>query len=129
VDIPLVVGQTVDEAKARLAMQPLKANVVYKPAKPGQRTGMVVGQYPRSGTASSWDTITLVLAKPLHGLVPKVVGLSLARARSRLHQSGLEAVAPAGSADTAVVVSQSPRPYVAAAPHMRVKLTLRAANG
>ena len=34
-------------------------------------------QFPLGGTLSSFDKVTLVLAKPLHGLVPHVVGLSL----------------------------------------------------
>jgi len=127
--VPTVIGYTVQQAKARLALQPLTANVVYKPAKPGQRVDTVVGQFPRTGHASSFDTVTLVLAKPLHGVVPKVVGLSLARARSRLHAAGLDAQAPSGASDTAIVVAQSPRPHVAAAPHMRIRLTLRGRNG
>jgi len=129
VDVPTVIGDTVQQAKARLALQPLTANVVYKPAKPGQRVDTVVGQFPRTGRASSFDTVTLVLAKPLHGVVPKVVGLPLARARSRLHAAGLDALAPSGASDTAIVVAQSPRPHVAAAPRMRVRLTLRERNG
>jgi hypothetical protein len=129
VDIPTVIGYTLKGAKARLALQPLKANVVYKPAMPGQALDRVVGQYPRTGTASSFDTITLVLAKPLHGIVPKVVGLTLARARARLHARGLGVDTPADAIDTAVVTAQRPRPGVAAGPHLHVKLTLRETAG
>jgi penicillin-binding protein 1A len=129
VDVPTVIGYTVQAAKARLALQPLTANIVYKPARPGQRLGRVVGQIPRTGHASSFDTITLVLAKPLHGIVPEVVGLSLTRARARLRAAGLGVQAPDGAAANAVVVSQWPRAGVAAGPHMRVRLTMRAAVG
>jgi penicillin-binding protein 1A len=129
VDIPSVVGQPLAKAKERLALQPLDASVVYKPAKPGQRLNAVVDQFPRSGHASSYDTITLVLAKPLHGVVPRVVGLSLSRARARLRSVGLEVAAPPNAPPTALVVRQSPRFGVAAGPHMRVTLVLRSGPG
>ena len=125
VDVPSVIGYTLVKARQRLALQPLKASVVYKPATPGQRLGVVVNQYPRRGTASSFDTVMLVLAKPLHGVVPNVVGLRLARARQRLRGRGLDLQIPASADESAVVLHQSPRPGVAAAPHMRVTLRLR----
>jgi hypothetical protein len=124
VEIPTVVGQRLQQARERLASQPLKAQIVYKPAKPRQRLDVVLAQYPRRGHASSYDTITLVLAKPLHGVVPHVVGLTLARARARLRAAGLDVGAPPGASPTARVRRQWPRPGVAAAPHMRVTLTL-----
>ena len=129
VEIPSVVGQTLLRARERLALQPLKANVVYKPARPTQRVDVVIDQWPRRGRASSYDTVTLVFAKPLHGVVPKVVGLPLATAKKRLRAAGLAIVAPLGFADNALVVKQFPRGGVAAGPHMRVKLVLRAAPG
>jgi penicillin-binding protein 1A len=77
VEIPRVVGMTLARARLRLAGQPLSANLVYKPAVAKQRVDLVLDQFPRRGRASSWDTVTLVLAKPLHGVVPTVVGLSV----------------------------------------------------
>ena len=56
------------------------AAIVYKPARTGDRVGYVVGQFPRKGTASAYDKITLILAKSLHGVIPRVVGLTLAAA-------------------------------------------------
>ena len=52
--------------------QPLTPQLVYKPAKAGQRIDVVLRQFPRAGTLSSFDRVTLVLAKPLHGLVPRI---------------------------------------------------------
>ncbi|HZC28466.1 MAG TPA: transglycosylase domain-containing protein, partial [Gaiellaceae bacterium] len=129
VDIPSVVGETLAKAKARLALQPLNAAVVYKPARPRQPLDVVVDQIPRRGHASSFDTITLVLPKPLHGVVPKVVGLSVANARARLEAAGLAASVPAAADPSAVVIRQLPHGGVAAAPHMRVTLVLRVARG
>jgi penicillin-binding protein 1A len=124
VEIPSVVGHTLERAKERLALQPLRASIVYKPAKPRQRLDVVLAQYPRRGHASSYDTITLVLAKPLHGVVPRVVGMTFGRARSRLRAAGLVAGATALASSNAVVVRQRPRAGVAATPHMRVTLML-----
>ncbi len=124
VDVPRVVGQSVAVAKARLAAQPLSANVVYKPAKARQRIDVVIDQFPRSGRASSFDAVTLVLAKPLDGIVPNVVGLTVTRARSRLRAAGLTAALPEDVSDSARVVAQTPKPRVAAVPKLRVRLTV-----
>jgi len=125
VDVPRVVGQPLAQAKARLAAQPLEANIVYKPAKPKQRLDVVVDQFPRRGRLSSFDTVTLVLAKPLHGVVPNVVGLTLAHARAKLRAAGLSPLAPEDASDTARVVAQRPRPLVAASPKLTVTLTVK----
>ncbi len=81
VEVPNVVGTTYDVARARLAAQPLTPLVVYKPASPEQPLGVVVKQIPRGGRLSSFDKVTIVFAKPLHGVVPNVVGLRLPQAR------------------------------------------------
>jgi beta-lactam-binding protein with PASTA domain len=84
-----------------------------------------VAQYPSRGTLSAHDRVTLVVAKALHGRVPRVVGLPLERARARLRARGLELVvarfdegAPGG------VVAQTPAPGVAAGPGIRVRLVV-----
>jgi penicillin-binding protein 1A len=125
VDVPRVVGQPLAQAKARLAAQPLNANVVYKPAKARQRLDVVVDQFPRRGHLSSYDTVTLVLPKPLHGVIPNVVGLSLGRARAKLRAAGLVPNVPAEAGETARVVAQWPRPRVAAAPKLKVTLAVK----
>jgi penicillin-binding protein 1A len=125
VDVPSVIGQTLAQAKAQLAAQPLRANVVYKPAKPRQRLDVVVAQFPRRGHLSSFSTVTLVLAKPLHGVVPNVVGLRLARAQARLRSAGLLPRAPDGADPSARVVAQRPRARVAAAPKLTVTLAVK----
>ena len=62
---------------ARLADQPLAAEVVYKPAKPGKLPGIVVDQEPRSGGLSAHDSVLVVVSKARHGLLPNFVGSSL----------------------------------------------------
>jgi beta-lactam-binding protein with PASTA domain len=121
VEVPRVVGQTIAAARARLEAQPLTPAYIYKPAVARQRLGIVLGQFPARGTLSSYDKVTLVLAKPLHGVVPKVVGLSLERAQAKLRKRKLEGVAQGVGTR---VVSQQPKAGVAAAPGMRVTLVL-----
>jgi penicillin-binding protein 1A len=125
VQIPRVVGMTLAGAKLRLAGQPLTANIVYKPAVPKQRVDLVLDQFPRRGRASSYDTVTLVLAKPLHGVVPSIVGLPLREARARLRGRGLvptiDRVADGRSGE---VLAQAPVGGVAAAPGMKVRLVV-----
>jgi beta-lactam-binding protein with PASTA domain len=116
---------TLAGAKLRLAGQPLTANIVYKPAVPKQRVDLVLDQFPRRGRASSYDTVTLVLAKPLHGVVPSIVGLPLREARARLRGRGLvptiDRVADGRSGE---VLAQAPVGGVAAAPGMKVRLVV-----
>jgi penicillin-binding protein 1A len=125
VQIPRVIGMTLARARLRLAGQPLTPNIVYKPAVPKQRIDLVLDQFPRRGHASSWDTVTLVLAKPLHGVVPRVLGLSLAQARARLRARGLvPGIARFSEGPAGRVLAQMPVPGVAAAPRMQVKLVV-----
>jgi beta-lactam-binding protein with PASTA domain len=132
VDVPRVVGLTYSDAVARLGLQPLDAEAIYKPAVPRQRVGYVLGQRPRVGARlSAYDTVQLVVAKPLHGVVPRVVGLELAKARARLAQRKLRPVVRRQQAKgrPGLVLSQQPLPGVAAAPRMPVTLVVSAPAG
>jgi beta-lactam-binding protein with PASTA domain len=123
--VPSVVGMTLAEARDRLAQQPLTTTVVYKWARPLQRTDVVLGQYPRRGRLSSFDDVTLVLAKPRHGLVPDVKGRTLAQARLTLGRRKMHGeVERFGKGPPGEVVSQSPPPGVAARPGLTVKLVV-----
>jgi hypothetical protein len=123
VDVPHVIGATLAAAQARLGEMPLSAEVLARPARPGERLGVVVDQFPRSGTLSSWETVRIVTPKPTEGVVPRVVGLTLQQAQARLTSRGLvpvvEAFAQGGSQ---LVVAQSPHANVAASREMVVKL-------
>jgi beta-lactam-binding protein with PASTA domain len=125
VDVPRVTGMTIARAKIRLAVQPLTANIVYKPARPKQRLDLVLDQFPKRGRLSSYEAVTLVVAKPLDGVVPKVRGLALPDARRRLRARGLvPAVVRFASGRAGQVLAQMPPPGVAAAPRLRVKLVV-----
>jgi penicillin-binding protein 1A len=126
VEVPNVVGWRVDAARGRLAAQPLTPQVIYKPATAGQRIGVVLRQFPRTGRLSSFDHVTIVLAKPLHGTVPRIVGLNLKQARARLHKVKLHVSVRFADGKPGQIVSQEPRAGVAAAPGMVVRIRVGA---
>ncbi len=125
VEVPDVVGETVREANARLAAQPLVPAYVYRPARPSERTGVVLRQFPARGTLSSYDKVTLVLAKPLHGVVPNLVGLTFDQAKAKLEKLKLQGKLDGDASGDAKVMWQSPRPGAAAAPGMVVRLAVK----
>ena len=122
VEVPNVVGDTYDGARARLAAQPLTPVVVYKPAAAGQALGVVVKQFPVKGRLSSFDKVTIVFAKPLHGVIPSVVGLPVARARAKLERLKLE---PVVRGLQGRVVRQRPKAGLAAGAGLPVTLWAR----
>jgi len=123
VEIPDVVGTSIPKAKTRLEGQPLTPAIVYEPARTGDRVGYVVGQIPRRGTASAYDKIELIAKKSLHGVVPNVVGLPLAQARTRCARQHLRVVVHGGVSGK--VVAQSKPPRTAASPGMSIVLTVK----
>src|SRR5438876_6825212 len=128
VEVPDVVGWRLDAARVRLQGQPLTPQLVYKPARPGQRVDVVLRQFPRTGRLSSFDKVTLVLGKPLHGTVPKVVGLRLPQARARLQRLKLHPAVRFGTGKPGRVLEQKPLAGVAAAPGMTIRITVGAAG-
>jgi hypothetical protein len=109
VEVPKVVGRTISEANARLAAQPLTPQYVYEPAKPLQKLGVVVRQFPAKGTLSSYGKVTLVVPKALQGRVPKVVGLRFGRAKARLERLHLKWKVDGEPPAAAKVIAQTPR--------------------
>ena len=125
VEVPRVVGQRLEVAQARLAAQPLEWRIAEWPAKPLQRVDRVVAQVPARGRLSSYDTVTLIVPKPLHGVVPKLVGLTLREARTKLRRLKLS-VDVAGFTDGRAgrIVAQAPAAGLAAKPGMSVSLVV-----
>ena len=125
VEVPRLIGQTVAQAKSRLAAQPLTPQYVYEPAKPRQRLGIVLRQFPARGTLSSYDKVTLVLPKALHGIVPRLIGLRLGRAQARLERLHLKWKVTGSSSPGAKVIAQTPGPRRAAGRGLVVTLVVR----
>ena len=124
VEVPDVVGQTLASAESRLNGQPLTAEVVYKPAAALQRAGIVVDQRPRRGYAVPFDEVILVVTKPLHGVIPNLVGRKVDDARARLERLQLEPDVTYVEGTSGAVVTQRPKPGLAAAPGIRVELVV-----
>ena len=127
VDVPNVVGEPVGKAKTVLAGQPLAATVVYRPAQPRQRVGVVIKQFPAGGRhLSSGDRVTIVLSKALAGVVPNVVGMTVDRAKARLKHLKLDVtISPGDAPGSARIVAQSPRAGRASAPGMGLTLAVK----
>jgi membrane carboxypeptidase/penicillin-binding protein len=125
VDVPRVVGASLEDAKARLASMPLEAQVVTRPAKAGERIGYVVAQFPARGTLSAYGTVRLVIPRALHGVVPDLVGLTIEQARVKLRRNGLEAIVEAsGDGEPGVVLGQRPDPGIAAGRNTTIRLVV-----
>jgi penicillin-binding protein 1A len=124
VAVPLVLGLTADGAAAQLAAQPLEARIVYKPAKTGSIPGLVVDQFPRSGGLSAGDEVTIVVSRARDGVLPNLVGSSIEDAGRELERLKLEARAEIAPGKRGVVLRQSPKPGVAVAPGLEVKLVV-----
>jgi penicillin-binding protein 1A len=125
VEVPRVVGQRVDLARIRLAAQPLESMIAYQPAKPLQRVDRVVAQVPARGRLSSYDTVTLIVPRPLHGVIPKLTGLTLREARAKLRKVKLTAdVAGFTDGKAGRIVAQTPAAGLAAKPRLVVSLVV-----
>jgi beta-lactam-binding protein with PASTA domain len=102
---------------------PLTPEIIYRPAKAGERLGRVVAQFPAQGTLSTWDTVRIVLPKSTNGRIPDVVGLTETAARRRLagHDIGglVEAYVDGKSG---IVLTQYPHAGLAATRNMTVRL-------
>jgi penicillin-binding protein 1A len=125
VEVPQLVGMPVTQARARLISQPLTPRYIFKPAQARQRLDVVIGQIPENGRLSAYDEVKLVLPKPTHGVVPKLLGLDLERATRKLERRGLRyEVTEVDEGPAGEVVFQVPKPGVAARPGMLVKLAV-----
>jgi penicillin-binding protein 1A len=124
VSVPRVVGMSEDVARARLAEQPLDAESVYVPAKPGRPPGIVVSQDPRGGGLSAGDTVRLSVTKAQHGLVPNFVGSSLEAASAEAKRLKLQVRVTRSRGPTGMVLEQSLEPGVATAPRLRIRLVV-----
>ncbi|HLM33221.1 MAG TPA: PBP1A family penicillin-binding protein [Gaiellaceae bacterium] len=125
VDVPRVVGASLEDAKARLARTPLEAQVVTRPAKTGERIGYVVAQFPARGTLSSYATVRLLIPRALHGVVPDLIGLTIEQARVKLRRNGLGAIVEAsGDGEPGIVLGQSLEPGIAAGRDATIRLVV-----
>ena len=114
---------------SRLQAQPLKPLVVYKPARPRQRpdSSSARSRAARGGSSAN-DVVTLVAREAAARRRPAASsGCRSSAALPKLEKLKLApSVRPSDAASSRRVLRQSPRPGVAAAPGMTVKLVVRA---
>jgi membrane peptidoglycan carboxypeptidase len=122
VEVPKVVGVPIDEARKQVAATPLSPLAIYKPASAGQPLNVVVRQDPKAGRrVSAGERVILVLAKPEHGVIPKVVGLPVDSAKEKLEGLKLETEVRGEGR----VVAQSPKWGTALVPGAAITLVAR----
>jgi membrane peptidoglycan carboxypeptidase len=124
VEVPDVRGLKLREAERQLGLQPLTTELQYKPAAPLEPAGIVLDQRPKQGYASAFDRVILVVAKPQHGVIPNLVGKSLADAEARLARLELDPDVTWVDGEKEAVLEQSPKPGLAAAPGVTVRLVV-----
>jgi len=111
--VPAVVGQPVAEAVRELGQGGYAADVENRPSSNGT-PGTVLSQAPEAGTKlDRGEPVTIVVARgPGRSQVPRVVGLSAARALERLQAAGLKGrtVKVASRRPRDQVLKQSPAP-------------------
>ena len=128
VQVPDVRKLALADAQVRVEAQPLTPELVYKPAEPLQRPGIVVDQDPRRGYRSSYDRIILIVTKATQGVIPNLVGRDLADARLRLKRLKLAPRITWVNGGSGKVVEQKTRPGLAAAPGVEVELVVSRAR-
>jgi penicillin-binding protein 1A len=125
VEVPSVMGASELDAQARLADSSLLAEIIERPARPGERPGIVLEQTPAKGTLQTSQTVRLIIARATSGLIPKVVGLPLTEAQLELADDELQAEIEAYvEGNPGVVVSQAPQAGTAAGPAQIVRLVV-----
>jgi penicillin-binding protein 1A len=124
VQVPDVRKLTLAEAQARVAAQPLTADLVFAPAAPRHEPGIIIDQRPRAGYRSSYDRIILVVSKATQGVIPNLVGRNLADARLRLKKLKIEPQIRWVTGKPGTILRQKPRAGLAAAPGMKVELVV-----
>jgi len=122
VSVPVVVGNSVDSARATLQSVPLTPDIVYVPAKARTRPGEVVQQTPRGGVLSANGTVRLWVSAAQDGLVPNLIGSSLPAARERSRKLKLRLKVQYGEGPEGTVVKQSLEAGVAAQPGLPLTL-------
>ncbi|HEX5583969.1 PBP1A family penicillin-binding protein [Gaiella sp.] len=128
VTVPVVIGRSLESARATLESVPLTPDLVYVPAKPRSRPGHVVKQEPRGGYLSANDSVRLFVSLAQNGLVPNLVGSSLPDAKQRTRKLRLAVrIRYAAGSPSGTVLRQSLEPGIALEPGLPI--TLLVADG
>jgi penicillin-binding protein 1A len=124
VTVPVVVGRSLESARARLAAQPLGIEAIYVPATRKTRPGAVVEQEPAGGFLSAGDTVRLKVATAEYGTLPNLVGSSYTDAVDHLRRKKVKLRVRTADGPPGLVVEQWPRPGIAIEPGQTVLVVI-----
>jgi penicillin-binding protein 1A len=122
VSVPVVVGRSAESARVALESVPLAPDLVFVPAKPRTRPGLVVRQKPRGGYLSANGSVRLWVSTAQDGLAPNLVGSALSDARERSRKLKLALRVRYGDGPAGTVLEQSLEPGVAVRPGLPLTL-------
>jgi penicillin-binding protein 1A len=122
VSVPVVVGRSAESARVALESVPLAPDLVFVPAKPRTRPGLVVRQMPRGGYLSANGSVRLWVSTAQDGLAPNLVGSALSDARERSRKLKLALRVRYGDGPAGTVLEQSLEPGVAVRPGLPLTL-------
>jgi penicillin-binding protein 1A len=125
VRVPTVIGASASVAGEILARGDLTSSLVYIPAKPGTRPGIVTGQEPRAGAfLSAGSDVKVIVTKARHGLLPNLVGSSLTDVRARTTAENLRLRVRFARGEAETVLSQTPPAGIASGPGLLVTVVV-----
>ena len=120
VTVPLVVGESLETARARLSEQQLGVSLIRVPATRKTRPGAIVEQKPPGGFLSAGDTVRLWVATAQHGTLPNLVGSSYADVANHLRGRQLKLRVRTADGPPGTVLQQWPRAGIAIQPGQTV---------
>ena len=86
--------------------------------------GIVVSQDPRSGGLSAGDSVTIWVSKAEYGMLPNFVGSGITDVQREAARLKVRLVAKTAPGRQGAVLRQSPKPGVAVARGMRIRLVV-----
>ena len=120
VTVPVVVGESLESARARLSEQQLGISLIRVPATRKTRPGTVVEQKPPGGFLSAGDTVRLSVATAQHGTLPNLIGSSYADVADALREKQLKVRVQTEKGRPGTVLRQWPRAGIAIEPGQTV---------
>ena len=126
VDLPSVVGLSIDDASSTLERAGFSVNVG-DPVDSDLAEGLIATQDPGAGQVSSGTSVTISPSNGQGGSLPKVTGMKAKEAVDALHAAGFTNVSqhPSCNADDAKVASMSPTAGTAVNKSATVTLTCK----
>lgn len=123
--VPRLIGLSSGGARAALGDQELGIDLIRIAAKPGVQPGFVTRQRPTAGSyRSAGSAIRVWVTFAENGLLPNLVGTTLATSRRLLREEGIAPRIEYAEGPRGTVLAQTPAAGVASGPALPVTLTV-----